>query len=287
MIKTRHFIALFMLVFYSGTVFSQLNYTVNREKKIYIGFSGGMNFSGVKVNDKYRLLETTPQSSGIDTEKDYDKLFKNPGSQYGLYFSYTFKHKLSLIFQPAFQQTSFNYRTAYSWSDTVNNASYNIEMKHQQKINAVILPLGVRYDLSVKQIEPFIQAGIFASFRTHASKTIYYDYLIDEKVDKKTADQTGKTDLSQHLNKFNFGIYGGAGLTFFANYFAISLESNFQFGLLNVVNDQNRFADYTGLSTQYLDVLDQLHLYNLNFQLSVMFPIDNSISLGILRKRRH
>ncbi|WP_430403530.1 hypothetical protein [Fluviicola sp.] len=262
---------------------------MHRQNKIYIGLLGGMNFSSAHVVKDYSLLVTTPQSAinNEDTEKDYQKLFKNKGSQFGLYLSYSFSKNLSVVFEPSYQTNSFNYRTAYSWSDTVNGSDFSMEMMHQQKLSGVNLPLLVRWDFTVSQFSPYVQAGIFTNFKHQAKKTIFYDYAIDGEVDKKTADKTGEADMTEHINKANFGLSAGVGFTYFANYFAVSLESNFQYGFRSMVNDQNRYADYTGFSVQYLDVLDQLKLMNLNFQLTVMFPIDNSISLGILRKSRH
>lgn len=281
------FLSLVFLLPFPGI--SQTKYTVHRKNRIYLGITGGMNFSAAHVVKDYNLLMTTPQSSSenANSEKDYQGLFKNKGSQFGLYFSYSFKKNLALIFQPAYQSSSYNYRTAYSWSDTVNGADFALEMMHQQKVSSVNLPLLVRWDFTVSQFSPYIQGGIYANFKHRSQKTIFYDYTIDEKVDKETADRTGETDFTEHLLKANFGLTAGVGFTYFANYFAISLESNFRYGFRSMVNDQNRYADFTGLSMQYLDVPDQLKFMNLDIQLTVMFPIDNSISLGILRKSRH
>jgi opacity protein-like surface antigen len=288
MMKTRILLIISVILFsYQGL--AQKKFTVHRKNKIYIGLSGGMNFSKPHVVKEYSLLVATPQSSSNNSnlEKTYEPLFKSSGGQFGLYLSYSFKRNLSIVFQPAYQTNSFNYLTAYSWSDTVNGADFGMEMMHEQKISGVSLPLLVRWDFTVSQFSPYIQGGIFTNFTHHARKTIFYDYTIDGSVDKKTADQTGETDLTKHINKANFGLTAGVGFTYFANYFAISLESNFRYGFRSMVNDQNRYADYTGLSVQYLDVLDQLKLMNLDIQLTIMFPIDNSITLGILRKNRH
>lgn len=277
------------LFFLNGS--AQTKYTVHRKNRMYLGISGGMNFSSAHVVKEYSLLVPTPQSANYgddsEKEKDYQPLFKNKGSQFGLYFSYSLKKNLSIVFQPAYQTSSFNYLTSYSWSDTVNSSDFSMEMMHQQKLSGVNLPISVRWDFTVSQFSPYIQGGIYANFRHQAKKTIFYDYTIDGEVDKKTADQTGETDLTEHINKANFGVSAGLGLTYFSNYFAISLESNFRYGFRSIVNDKNRYADYTGLSIQYLDVMDQLKLMNLDIQLTLMFPIDNSISLEILRKSRH
>lgn len=263
------------------------NYNVYRQQKMYVGLTGGINFSRAKVVEDYHVLVNTPQSSATVQEKKYESFGQNKGSQFGLYFSYSFTRKLSFVFEPSLQTTSFNYATAYSWSDTVNGSDFNIEMMHEQKLSGVNLPLLARYDFTFSQFSPYVQGGIFMNFGRHARKTIFYDNTIDGDVDKETADQTGEADLTKHMNKANFGLSAGAGFTYFSNYFAISLESNFRYGFRSMVNDQNRYADYTGFSAQYLDAMDQLKLSNLDIQLSIMFPIDNSISLRILRKSRY
>jgi hypothetical protein len=278
---------LFILVLSFSRHLQAQNYNVYRQKKMYVGLTGGINFGGAKVVEDYHVLVNTPQSSATDQEKKYESLGQTKGSQFGLYFSYSFTRKLSFVFEPSFQTTSFNYATAYSWSDTVNGSDFNIEMMHQQKLSGVNLPLLARYDFTFSQFSPYVQGGIFMNFGHHARKTIFYDHTIGDGVDKETADQTGEADLTKHMNKGNFGLSAGAGFTYFANYFAISLESNFRYGFRAMVNDQNRYADYTGFSVQYLDAMDQLKLFNLDIQLSIMFPIDNSISLRILRKGRY
>lgn len=286
MMQNRFFLFLTAFLFsFSGL--AQTKYTVHRKHKAYIGLVGGMNFSRTPVVKDYSILVQTPQSGGEEKEKEYEPLFRNKGSQFGLYFSYNVTKKLSIVFEPAYQNSSFNYLTSYAWTDTVNSSNFSMEMMHQQKLSGISLPLLARYDFSVSQFSPYVQAGIFSSLRHHARKTIFYDYTIDADVDKKTSDRSGETDLTQHIYKGNFGLMAGAGVTYFSNYFAISLESNFSYGFRSFVNDQNRYADYTGLSAEYLDVLDQLKFMNLNFQLSIIFPIDNSITLGILRKSRH
>ena len=132
-------ILLLILVFsscFNGS--AQTKYTVHRKNRMYLGISGGMNFSAAHVVKEYSLLVPTPQSEGYsdsEKEKDYQGLFKNKGSQFGLYFSYSFKKNLSIVFQPAYQTSTFNYLTAYSWSDTVNASNFSMEMMHRQKLS--------------------------------------------------------------------------------------------------------------------------------------------------------
>lgn len=279
-------ILLLLFTSYGLIVFSQ-KYMVNRKNKAYLGISGGLNFSKTPVVDEYFALIQTSQSMEDLMKKDYEPLFKNKGSQVGLYFSFNVSKKLALVFQPAYQVSSFNYLTSITMADTINSTAFAMEMQHRQKLSTIHLPLLVRYDFTTSQFSPYVQGGIVANFRNRANKTIFTDYEIDSKVDVKTADRTEKSDITEHFNKFNFGLTAGAGLTYFSNYFALSLETNFSYHFRQLVNDANRYADYSGFTMQYLDVLDQLKLLNWNFQFTIMFPIDNSVSLDILRRKRH
>lgn len=282
---TRTILLLFCtLAVYSG--FSQ-KYMVNRKHKAYLGISGAFNFSKSPVVDEYFALIQTSQSMEELMKKEYEPLFKNKGSQLGLYFSFNFMKKLALVFQPSYQVSSFNYVTNLSMSDSVNGTAFAIEMQHLQKLSTIHLPLQVRYDFTTSQFSPFVQGGVVANFRNRANKTIFTDYTIDSEVDLKTADRTEKADITEHFNKFNFGITAGAGITYFSNYFALSFETNFSYHFRKIVNDENRYADFSGFTMQHLDVLDQLRMMNWNFQFTIMFPIDNSISLDILRRKRH
>ena len=53
------------------------------------------------------------------------------------------------------------------------------------------------------------------------------------------------------------------------------------------MNDETRYSDLNGFALQYLDVMDQMRMSNLNVQLSLAVPIDHSISTNILRRKRY
>jgi hypothetical protein len=260
------------------------NYSVHRAKKIYLGLAGGMTFSGAHVVDRYSVAVT---GNPENTEKEYGPFFKNTGALFGLYVSYSVTNKIAITLQPSYQISKLNYINAYSWNDSVSNSAKNIELLSRQAIGSIYLPISVRWDFTTRQFSPFIQGGVFFDFKTNASKTIFFDDAIDSEVDVDQANRTESADISPHVNTFNFGLNAGLGVSYFTNYFALTIEGNFNYGFRSIVSDQNRYADYSGFTTQYLDVLDQLKLYRFQLQLSLMFPIDNSISLGILRKRRH
>lgn len=262
-------------------------YSVHRKDRVFLGVYGGVNYSLPDATEKHAVLVADPQSADGLSEKDYNKLFENGSHQFGMYFLYCMSKRFSLVFQPAYYTERFKYQTAYSWRDTVNYMDFSRELHHDQKIAYFSLPLLVRWDMSLRQVSPYIQLGVYTDFRHRASKSISYDATIDGELNEDQLNSTSSAMATDHFNKFNVGLVGGLGISYFSKYFVIGIESNFRYGLLPVVNERNRYSDQTGFTAQYLDVLDQLKLSNLNFQMKVLFPIDNLRELNILRRSKY
>lgn len=283
MISIKHYLIICCLL--STSVFAQ-KYAVFRANEAFLGAMGGMNFSLPNVTDEYRVLTPVAQIGSNTSEKTYDKLFQNRGVNYQLYFMYAFTRKFSVVMQPGFRTMNFHYMTSYLWSDTVNQFQFAREMMHSQRISYLLVPMLARWDFTMHQLSPFIQAGIATDFRLGASKRIRYDEQIDGEVAKET-NTTAEASLTEQINRFQLGLVGGGGVTYFTKYFSLGLEANFQYNFSKLVNDQTRFSDQTGFTAQYLDVLDQLHLHSLSIQMHLIFPIDQSVKLNILRKSNY
>ena len=213
-------------------------------------------------------------------------MFKNMGFQFGLYYSYNFTRKISFNIQPGIASYRYHYMTNYQLTDTISSSVFEREMYHAQRISYLTIPVLIRYDIRASQFAPFIQAGLYTDFRLKAYKTIYYDNKIDQKVVKENNTSTG-VDFSEQVFKNNIGLIAGGGFSFFTKHFSLNLEINYRYGFRPIIRNDNRFADITGLTAQYLDVLDQHQLSNLSLQLTLMFPIDNSLSLNILRRTKY
>ena len=262
-------------------------YSVHKEKKSYFGFTAGFNFSIPQVTDRYSVLNSVGSDDDEELQKKYDKFGKNSGGQFGIRYSYGFTNAVSGVVGFGYQSLGFKYFTHYSWSDTLSNHDFNREMHHIQKISYFTVPLMVRWDMTRAQFEPYLQGGLFMDFRHHAKKEIFYDNTIDEKETENEISTSGRVAVSEQFRKFNMGLTGGAGLSYYTKWVVYSIETNFRFGFLKVINDNNRFADETGFALQYLDVMDQLRLSNLNVQFSVSIPINQSVSLNILRRSKY
>lgn len=287
MIVTRKLIALgvFMLVFMYPAAAQK--YSVHRKDRVFLGLYGGVNYSIPKVTEKHNVLTSISQSDDNLSEKEYGKLFQNGSHQFGMYFLYSMTRRFSLVIQPAYYTYGFKYKTAYSWSDTVESMNFEREMHHNQKLSYFTLPVLVRWDMTMKQVSPYLQLGVYADFRHRANKSVSYDSTIDGELNEEPLNATADVTATDHINKFDVGLVGGAGISYFSKYFVVGLESNFRYGFLPLVNKRNRYSDLTGFTAQYFDVFDQLLMRDLNFQIKFLFPIDNLKELNILRRAKY
>ena len=262
-------------------------YYVEKKKSAYFGVTGGFNFAFTKVTDRYSVLTAVESADDEDFEKKYDKFGKNTGGQFGVRIQYNFTNSISMIMGVGYQSLGFKYFTHYSWVDTLEGQNLDREMHHLQKISYFTVPMMARWDMTRGQLMPYVQGGLFMDFRHRAKKVIHYDNTIDGEETENQITSSAIVPLTDHTRKFNMGLMGGIGVNYHTKFFSFGVETNFRFGFLKVVNDNNRYADLTGFALQYLDVLDQLRISNLNVQFTVSIPIKNSVEMNILRRRKY
>jgi hypothetical protein len=79
--------------------------------------------------------------------------------------------------------------------------------------------------------------------------------------------------MTAHLNRFNVYVVGGAGISYYREQFAISLSGNIRYGLRTTIDPFERYSDYTGMASEYLDVQDKFNLLTMDIMLTLMVPI--------------
>lgn len=262
-------------------------YFVQKKGKSYFGISGGINFSLTQVTDHYSVLSAVESTDDENFKKKYDKFGKNLGSQFAARFNYNFTNSVSLLIGFGYQSMTFKYFSQYSWIDTLSIQDFNREMHHIQKISYFSFPMMVRWDMTRGQLMPYVQGGLFLDFRHQAKKVIHYDNTIDGEETENQISKSQMVNITDHTRKFNMGLMGGIGISYYTKFVTFGLETNFRYGFFKVVNDKTRYADYTGFALKYLDVLDQLRLSNLNLQLTVSIPINHSVNMNILRRKNY
>lgn len=262
-------------------------YYVQKKNSTFFGVTGGFNFSIPQVTDHYSVLSAVGSSDDENYEKKYDKIGKNRGAQFSARVNYNFTNSISALIGFGYQSLGFNYFTHYSWVDTIGKQDFNREMHHLQKISYFTFPIMARWDMTRGQLMPYVQGGLFFDFRHQGKKVIHYDNTIDEKETDNQISTSEMVSITDHTRKFNMGLTGGIGVSYYTKYVTFGVETNFRYGFFKVVNDNNRYADLTGFALQYLDVLDQLRLSSLNVQFTVSIPINNSVNMNILRRKNY
>ena len=211
----------------------------------------------------------------------------NKGKQFGVRYQYNFTNVISVLAGFGYQTVGFNYRTQYSWSDSLQNQSFDREMNHVQQVSYLTLPIMGRWDFTESQFKPYAQAGIFMDFRYQASKVIHYDNTIDGAETANEVSSSALVSITDNTRKFNMGLMGGAGVSYYTKYFTIGVESNFRFGWMKVIEDDTRYSDLNGFALKYLDVQDQLKLRTFNVQLTLSVPVSNSVASNIMRRKHY
>lgn len=276
-----------LLIGSSTSFLTAQKYSLDRTGSMFLGVYGGFNYTFPKAKETYNVIVPMDPSAEV-IEKDYGKKAQNSSSQFGLNFMYGISKHFSIAFQPGYYRYKFHYITNYTLIDTVESMNFAREMKHVQNTSYLTLPILVRWDFTQNRLSPFVQVGVIGDVLLNANKSIYYDNQIDGDVDIDKADgSTKKVDIKDHLQKFNFGLVGGVGVSYSTKYFLFGVECNYRYGFRKIINDRNRYADITGFATEYLDVFDDLKLSNLAVQFNFSMPINSLLKLNILRKSRY
>lgn len=233
---------------------------------------------GIKIGINYtNPISATPYSSistiGLpeqDLEKIYD-VFSLPGAQAGL--DITFYHAgFSIGVQPTYKRIRYAYSNTRSWLGPNQVDAFDMAYDIEQRIDAVDIPLSVKYEIIRSgKARPFVMAGGYYAFITHAEKKVditYTDYATGTPI-----PTSGGTQILGVTNQFqNFaGVLGGVGVSL--DYFNIRtvLEAVYLRGLTDITNDGNRFTQNE--LTSIGDVNDELKMDNINVSLSFVFPL--------------
>jgi hypothetical protein len=260
-------------------------FTVEKKRRSYVGLTAGINYSFPTVTDHYSVL--TSLTNTENDEKQYGKFSENMGVQFGIHYSYNFTNTISIVTGLGYRSEAFNYSTQYAWTDTMQSENFEREMHHFQKISYFTMPIMGKWDMTEGKFKPYVQAGIFMNYLHQANKEIRYDNVIDGEETSNQTTSTGAVSISDNIRKFNVGLMGGAGISYYFNSVTIGLEANYRYGFLKVVDDENRYADNNGFALKYLDVLDQLTLSSMNVELTVSAPIGHSFISKFVRRKRY
>ena len=129
--KLSWFVGILMLLI-SVQVEAQSRKHQYRKDRYFFGVTMGSGFTQPIIQERFSLMETTPQSANENFDKKYGNLFQHGGGIYGLHFSFAFTKLFSVVSQPCFQTQRYNYMNNYHWSDTITGGEVYKEFLHRQ-----------------------------------------------------------------------------------------------------------------------------------------------------------
>jgi len=264
---------LFILILFAGVPLKAQQYQ-NYVKEFlstqwWLGFKLGTNFTAVNPTERFSGLSPTNYNpDGL--RKAYDE-YNLAGISAGL--DITFYHKgFSLGIQPNFRRSRFSYENALFWEGESPLERFETDFSQEQKIDFFDIPLFLKYDLIKKEIRPFVMFGGYFSFVTNAEKELEVNQRdFSSGTVQNISSGALKLGVTDNFEKYNYGLLAGAGVSYdFWNIRAI-LEASYRYGLNNVTDESERFAESQLVSIG--DLNDNIELRSINISMSFVFPL--------------
>jgi outer membrane protein W len=241
------------------------------EKQWWLGFKAGANLSKANVEKSYSIVAPTNYEASTIGKK-YDS-YNLLGSQATIEVSFYFKRFL-LSFQPTYQHSRFSYSNAFEWSSTDEVANHvQLTFDQEQKLDHMILPLVIKYDIYGNKLRPYVQIGAYSAVLLNATKSVTTTGVDNAAGgENEFATETinvGATDL---FAKYHWGLMGGVGVNYnLGNNVRLNFDVMYKLGMSNISSTDNRYGNdrLNGVG----DAMDDLTLDNLSVSLGCLFPM--------------
>ena len=129
--------------------------------------------------------------------------------------------------------------------------------KSEAKLNYIELPVLVKMNFPLSQtLTFFIDGGLYAGYLinaknvTEGTSNIYFDENLTQPILPAPVSLDHTTDLKGDLKKFNFGIQGGLGLSYYvSDKSRLFLTGGGNYGLVHIQKDKSNGSNNTGAAT--------------------------------------
>jgi hypothetical protein len=246
----------------------------------WLGVRVGTNLSKGSPTERYSIYQSTRLDAPEDLfDKKYNA-FTRTGLEFGLNITYNFMGGWSAVMQPGFIRSRYEYLNQYAWlSETNENERIFLDYTHTHTLDAIEVPLMVRYDFLSGAFVPYLQAGGYVSWVTRADQRV--DVSGRDLAAGGTALFTNFTNLADVRNLYNnrnLGFIFGGGFHFTYGNARITLEGNYRLGMSNLINPANRYTNQqlNGIG----DTPDDVRLRSWAFNLGIAFPLKYWITDG-------
>jgi hypothetical protein len=241
------------------------------EKQWWLGFKAGANLSSPIVVKHYSGI--SPVNYPVDLGNKKYESFHQLGAQAALEITFTYK-QLSLSLQPTYRSAQFIYTNQYEWLGSSGDATEHLILKYEQKqkLEHLLLPLVVKYEIGGNKLRPYVQIGGYTAFLINANQSLTLsgtDFASGGQNNfEDPAITVGAKDL---FAKNHWGFIAGAGLNYHLGNVRLNFDVMYNYGMSNISSTKKRYTN-NRLSASG-DVPDDLKLNNLAFSLGCIFPL--------------
>lgn len=275
--KTILFISLITSLFFHGYAGSHYFPAFNFNNiEFLIGIKGGINLSNPLVLNRFSVFENANDNS-LPPFKTYNTFVKNIGTQFGILLVARFKETNYLMLQPGITTHVIRYTELHEWQGTSgSNEQSSLTYRHKQTLRYFEMPVIFRKELSTQTFRPYVQGGVFYGLQQSA---VQYTDISETITNGQNAivisGGTRSGSITDQYIKSHLGLMGGAGIAYHLNSVIICLDGLYKFGLHNITNEQNRYANQSLVGDTF-DVPDDINLNALMISVNIIFKIGDS-----------
>ncbi len=220
--------------------------------KFSLGIAGGAG-----INNTY--VDVTQQYNVSNFSKNYKSQI---GEQFGVIWGYNISRNFELGVD--LYSSSKNYGISYQTN--------NFNVTDNEHLSYVEVPLYVTYSYGKGRLRPFIKLGGYEDFLLSATSDFSAKYNPDN-----TSYSDNNVNSSDRRNKTSTGLMGGIGFSYKFNPGAhLFVEFRYNYGISNIVNDGNRYADQN-LIFNYFYLDDDMKISNGLFTIGIVKYINYKV----------
>jgi hypothetical protein len=258
-------------------------YQKNREDPMYFQialdsleasslFSIGLR-SGTNVAFARRIGEAFSMISGIDNPNLGEEQYSfGLGFYLGFHFRYRIFKNITIGVMPTFASYTYSYREDYrlkrpstqlvgSRPDTI---FANFNYAYKQTLRYLEFPLVISYTPTDKyKFSPYISAGWYQGFLLVATKESSASFVTNSQ----------SFPNQENYIKVNNGYLLGIGFTYRMSRLVLNLEANYKYGLINLTNSTNRFAN-AEIALGFYDIPNDIKINNIEVGLNILYNLN-------------
>ncbi len=187
-----------------------------------LGFSGGINFSGVSPRQPFSL----------GSLNDNGQPLYNPdmGFDLGFRLNKYLSDRLELNLGMKYSQ--------HKW--TFNDVLFNFaNIDFPQSINLFQMPVSLSYDFPLDGFVPYARAGGGVSLLQQANATPVREYTDNSH----TEIAAGNVSIIDQVNPWNYWLFMGGGIKYPIQRGYVAIDIRYKLGLSNIINEGARYDD--------------------------------------------